>query len=234
MPVPVLLRPDLSLRRAAFGLPEGRFLFLFSLDLASFRSRKNPEAVIAAFRRAFPTGAENVGLVIKVHGSNSFDDQRTLLPQETADPRIFVIDKDLRRPQVDALTGLADCFVSLHRSEGFGFGMAEAMALGKPVIGTDYSGNTDFLTEATGFPVAYRLITVPPGAYPGYEDQVWAEPDLEQAAWLMRQVVAGNGGVAERSDAGRRYMAEHHSAAAVGTKVQNRLAQLGLVAPGLQ
>ena len=122
MPVPVLLRPDLNLRRAAFGLPEKRFLFLFSLDLASFRARKNPEAVIAAFRRAFPTGAEEVGLVIKLHGSNSFDGQRVSLPEEAADPRIFVIDEDLRRPQVDALTGLADCFVSLHRCEGFGLG----------------------------------------------------------------------------------------------------------------
>jgi glycosyltransferase involved in cell wall biosynthesis len=233
MPVPVLLKPDLSLRRAAFGLPEKRFLFLFSLDLASFRSRKNPEAVIAAFGRAFPTGAENVGLVIKVHGASSFDDQRELLPPETADPRIFVIDKDLRRPQVDALTGLADCFVSLHRSEGFGFGMAEAMALGKPVIGTDYSGNTDFLTEATGFPVAYRLVAVPPGAYPGYEDQVWAEPDLEQAAWSMRQVAAGADGVAERAEAARRFMAEHHSAAAVGRRCRDRLVRLGLVAPGV-
>jgi glycosyltransferase involved in cell wall biosynthesis len=234
IPVPVLVKPDPSLQRAAFGLPEGRFLFFFFLDFASFSTRKNPEGIIAAFKRAFPHGTENVGLAIKAHGISRFQDGRAAIAEQTADPRIFIIDKTLRRQQVDTLMGLTDCFVSLHRSEGFGFGMAEAMALGKPVIGTDYSGNTDFLTEQTGFPVGYRLIAVPPGAYPGYEDQVWAEPDLEQAAWLMRQVVAGNGGVAGRADAGRRYMAEHHSAAAVGTKVQNRLAELGLVAPSVQ
>jgi glycosyltransferase involved in cell wall biosynthesis len=231
IPVPVLVKPDPSLDRAAFGLPERRFLFFFFLDFASFIARKNPEGVIAAFKRAFPAGTENVGLAIKIHGTSSSGDGRASFAEQTADPRIFVIDKTLRRQQVDTLMGLSDCFVSLHRSEGFGLGMAEAMALGKPVIGTDYSGNTDFLTEATGFPVAYRLIAVPPGAYPGYEDQVWAEPDLEQAAWLMRQVVAGNGGMAERADAGRRYMAEHHSAAAVGRKCRDRLAQLGLIAP---
>lgn len=169
--------------------------------------------------------------MIKVHGTNRFDDQRILPTGDAADPRIFIIDKDLRRPQVDALTGLADCFVSLHRSEGFGLGMAEAMGLGKPVIGTDYSGNTDFLTEATGFPVAYRLIPVPPGAYPGYEDQVWAEPDLEQAAWSMRRIAAGADGVAARAEAARRYMAEHHSAAAVGRICRERLVRLGLVGP---
>jgi glycosyltransferase involved in cell wall biosynthesis len=108
------------------------------------------------------------------------------------------------------------------------------MALGKPVIGTDYSGNTDFLTEKTGFPVSYRLVEVAPGAYPGGEGQVWADPDVEHAAWLMRQVVAGDGNAAERADAGRRYMAENHSSAAVGKKCRDRLALLGLVARAVQ
>jgi glycosyltransferase involved in cell wall biosynthesis len=233
IPVPVLVKCDTSLRRASFGLPEERFLFLFLFDFASFITRKNPEGVVAAFKRAFPNGSENVGLVIKSHGAGAFADRRAWLAEQAADSRIFVIDRTLRRNQIDTLMSLADCFVSLHRSEGFGLGMAEAMALGKPVIGTDYSGNTDFLTEKTGFPVSYRLVAVAPGAYPGHEDQVWAEPDVEHAAWLMRQVVGGNGNAAERADAGRRYMAENHSAAAVGRKCRDRLARLGLVAGGV-
>jgi glycosyltransferase involved in cell wall biosynthesis len=234
IPVPVLVKLDNGLHRASFGLPEGRFLFFFFFDFASFVTRKNPEAVIAAFKHAFPIGTENVGLLIKAHGTGAFEDRRAWLAEQAADSRILVIDQTLRRRQIDALISLADCFVSLHRSEGFGFGMAEAMALGKPVIGTDYSGNTDFLTEKTGFPVSYRLVAVAPGAYPGHEDQVWAEPDIEHAAWLMRNVVAGDRDVAVRAEAGRHYMAENHSAAAVGRKVRDRLARLGLLSGGVR
>jgi glycosyltransferase involved in cell wall biosynthesis len=231
IPVPVLVNPDKSLRRASFGLPEQRFLFFFYFDFASFITRKNPGGVIEAFRRAFPNGTEQVALLIKAHGTGAFEDRRAWLAEQAADSRIYIIDRTLLRGQIDTLINLADCFVSLHRSEGFGFGMAEAMALGKPVIGTDYSGNTDFLTDKTGFPVSYRLLAVAPGAYPGGGDQVWAEPDVEHAAWLMRRVVAGKGDAAERADAGRCYMAEHHSPEAVGRKCRDRLAQLGLVAP---
>src|ERR1019366_3977830 len=209
IPVPVLVKPDTRVRRASFGLPEGRFLFFFFFDFASFITRKNAEAVIAAFKRAFPTGTENVGLLIKAHGSGRCADRRARLAEQAADSRILLIDKTMRRDEVDTLMSLADCFVSLHRSEGFGFGMAEGMALGKPVIGTDYSGNTDFLTEETGFPVSYRLVPVAPGAYPGHEDQVWAEPDLDQAAGLMRHVAAGNSDVARRAHAAQRFMAEN-------------------------
>jgi len=232
IPVPVLVKIDTSLRRASFGLPERRFLFFFSFDFASFVTRKNPEGVVAAFKRAFPSRAENVGLVIKAHGSGAFADRRAWLAEQAADSRIVVIDRTMQRGEVDTLMSLTDCFVSLHRSEGFGFGMAEAMALGKPVIGTDYSGNTDFLTEETGFPVSYGLVAVPPGAYPGYEDQVWADPDLEHAAWLMRHVLANSAIAAERAAAGRRFMEVNHSAEAVGRKCRERLARLGLAARG--
>jgi glycosyltransferase involved in cell wall biosynthesis len=231
VPVPVLVRPDKAMTRASFGLPERRFLFYFSFDFASFITRKNPEGVVGAFKLAFPNGDEPVGLVIKMHGTGAFEDRRDWLVEQAADSRIFVIDRTLQREQIDALLSLADCYVSLHRSEGFGFGMAEAMTLGKPVIGTDYSGNTDFLSETTGFPVSYRLTAVAPGAYPDHEHQVWAEPDLEQAAWLMREVVAGSSHVAERAKAGRRYMAEHHSPMAVGRKCRERLVQLGIIVP---
>jgi glycosyltransferase involved in cell wall biosynthesis len=234
IPVPVLVKPCAGLGREAFGLPNGRFLFLFFFDFASFITRKNPEDIVAAFRRAFPDAAANVGLVIKAHGTGAFEDRRAWLAEQAADPRIVVLDRTMHRAEVDTLTSLADCFVSLHRSEGFGFGMAEAMALGKPVIGTDYSGNTDFLSETTGFPVSFRLVPVPSGTYPGYEDQVWAEPDLDEAAWLMRRVAAGEGNVAERVAAGRACMAENHSAAAVGRICRDRLERLGLIVPQAQ
>ena len=82
----------------------------------------------------------------------------------------------MSRPEVNGLIAATNAFVSLHRSEGFGFGLAEAMLLGKPAIGTDYSGNTDFLNRATGYPVPYELVPVGSGEYPDHEGQVWAEP----------------------------------------------------------
>ena len=230
IPVAVQVGPVADMSRADFGLPERSFLFFFFFDFASYVSRKNPKAILAAFRQAFPRGTENAGLVIKSHGAGVLDDRFGWLAEYADDPRIHVIDKTLPREQVNSLTNLTDCFVSLHRSEGFGFGMAEAMALGKPVIGTDYSGSRDFLSEATGFPVGYQLIPVAPGEYPGHQDQVWADPDVEQAAELMRKVANGGSDVAARAEAGRRFIAEHHSPAAVARQCRARLVELGLLA----
>ena len=105
------------------------------------------------------------------------------------DARIHVIHRSLPYNDMASLIRAADVYFSLHRSEGFGMGMAEAMSFGRIVIGTNFSGNTDFLTEETGFPVPYKLRPVEPHEYPwNTEPQVWAEPDLNEAARILRQV----------------------------------------------
>jgi glycosyltransferase involved in cell wall biosynthesis len=89
------------------------------------------------------------------------------------------------------LTGLiaaSDAFVSLHRSEGFGRGPAEAMLLGIPVIVTGYSGTLDFTDGSCACVVGYTLVPVMPGEYPGVEGQRWAEADVAQAARYMRWI----------------------------------------------
>src|SRR3984893_16631028 len=139
-PAVAIPAPEPGVKRADFGLPDDKFIFYFSFDFRSYTSRKNPLAAIAAFRRAFPYGDASVCLVLKTIGSSWKPEDRDALNETVrSDPRILVIDQELARPRAIALVAFTDCFVSLHRSEGFGRGPAEAMLLGKPVITTDYS-----------------------------------------------------------------------------------------------
>jgi glycosyltransferase involved in cell wall biosynthesis len=183
-PVPVELGEIAQVNRATYGLPEDATLFLFFFDPSSFVERKNPLAVVEAFHRAFGArGDPGVGLVIKTLDAGPHAGALKKLKSAVGgDDRIHLIEKTMSRPEVNGLIAATDAFVSLHRSEGFGFGLAEAMLLAKPAIGTDYSGNTDFLTEATGYPVPYELVPVGAGEYPDHAGQVWAEPDVAAAA----------------------------------------------------
>ena len=180
---------DPALTRSHFALPEDRFLFYFGFDFRSFVARKNPEAAIAAFQAAFPPGDDGVGLVIKTLGGADKPDALAALNARVAtDPRIVLRDQEYAGAEHATLVQRCDCYVSLHRSEGFGRGPAEAMLLGKPVIATAYSGNMDFMTAENSLLVDYRLMPVRPGEYPGWEGQEWADPDIEQAARHMQAV----------------------------------------------
>ena len=191
VPSAVVVDATDGLGRAHFGLPENRFLYVFSFDaLSSFR-RKNPMACVTAFQRAFPRGNEPVGLVVKA--MRAPDDNpvwQALLAEAARDRRIQVISETLSRGAVLDLYRACDCFVSLHRAEGFGRGIAEAMMLGKPVIVTGYSGNLDFTTLATAALVDYRRTTLIAEDYAFGAGLSWAEPDVDHAAWWMRTLAA--------------------------------------------
>lgn len=192
--------------RREFGLPEKPYLFVFSFDIHSSIARKNPEGVIRAFQRAFPKeGPHEVGLVLKVNIVTSRIKKMKLLERLdfylnkqqpwnrvkrliSSDPRIHVIEESMRRPRVMALYKACDCYVSLHRAEGFGRGIAEAMLLGKQVITTGFSGNMDFCREPRVALVRHQLRALEPGEYFWGDGQVWAEPDVDHAAELMRSV----------------------------------------------
>ena len=177
--------------RAELGLPEDATVFLFMFDFHSFASRKNPEAVVQAFLRAFPSGTEKVHLLLKTQCGDAAPEAWSDLNEVCTDPRIEIRDTVLERAELIALVQSADAFVSLHRSEGFGRGPAEAMLLGKPVILTGYSGTADFATPDCAYVVDYRLKPVAPDEYPGVrEDSVvsWADPDIDMAAAHMRHV----------------------------------------------
>lgn len=230
MPLCVTLPPpDPRLDRAHFGLNPSAFHFLYTFDFQSYVDRKNPRAAIAAFRQAFPRGAKDVRLVLKtMNGEPGHPGWRALVEDIGDDSRITLMDRTLSRAEVIALCQVCDAFVSLHRSEGFGRGPAEAMYLGKPVIVTGYSGNLDFTRPDTAALVEHRLIPVEPGQYPMHEGQVWADPDVGHAAWHMRRLVDHPADAVALGRAGRTFIHDHFSPRAVGMQYAARLRELGL------
>jgi glycosyltransferase involved in cell wall biosynthesis len=191
-PVPVVALPP-AIRvpehhpPVRLGIPDG-YLFLFAFDYLSTIQRKNPVGLIDAFKRAFAPG-EGPRLLIKTFNAPL----RPLAEEEVLwaagdRPDIHVLDRSLTSGARDGLIAACDCYVSLHRSEGFGLTLCEAMALGKPVIATRYSGNLDFMNDDNSFLVDYELTTVGAGTeiYPAWGR--WAEPDVDHAAKLMRRV----------------------------------------------
>ena len=225
--VPVCINVDRKRRygRRHFGLDDRRFTFLFSFDYYSASTRKNPLGVVQAFQYAFLNQEIEVSLLIKSTGPKELDAtaSQQLENLSTLDPRITIWDQSLSRDEMLSLIDNCDCYISLHRSEGFGLGMAEALALGKPVIATDYSGNRDFLTADTGFPVPFSLRKLMPGEYPMGEGQSWAEPDLRVAIEQMRAVFANREERQTRAARGERYIEEHYSGEIVAKIVQDRL-----------
>jgi glycosyltransferase involved in cell wall biosynthesis len=189
VPLPLVLGSDSGLQRRHFGLREGDYVFFCSFDFNSTVFRKNPHAVIAAFRHAFPSGDEKVTLLIKSsNGDRHAESLMQLLDVAAHDRRILVRDDMLERHDLQALHRCIDVYVSLHRCEGFGLGMAEAMCIGKPVVATAYSGNMEFMTTANSCLVDYRMIAVRHGEYPHAEGQQWADPDPRHAARHMRSL----------------------------------------------
>lgn len=190
MPLPASVARWDAITRRKLGLPAKRFLFLYIFDFNSYLARKNPFAALKAFRKAFPPSDDGVGLVLKTMNSNPKNGAWQRFVKECAeDPRVILMDRTLRRGEVLGLMEMCDAYLSLHRSEGFGRTLAEAMLFGKPVVGTGFSGNMDFLSENTGFPVRWSRRSVRPGEYPFVQADDcawWAEPDLQHAAEQMR------------------------------------------------
>jgi hypothetical protein len=224
MPMPVAPpAPAPGADRATLGLPDG-FLFGFVFDYGSVVERKNPLGLVEAFRRAFPEhGSER--LVLKALGGDRHPEQHAALLAATArDPRVHVVDRHLPKPENDALIAALDCYVSLHRSEGFGLTLAEAMLLGTPVIATAYGGVLDFVTPFNGALVDYRLVAIGAGHDPYPPDGEWAEPDLDHAAALMREVRADPAAPRARAERARADVERRHAPAAAGRAMAERLA----------
>ena len=222
MPLAVDMDVPSNITRDDLNLPKDHFLFLFHFDFASRSSRKNPTGVISAFRRNFR--GENVKLVLKSMSLPWHEEEvRGLRDVIDGDPRIIYLDRTLSFEENLGLENCCDAFISLHRSEGFGRGMAEIMALGKPVIATNYSGNTDFTLADNSCLVDYQLIPVEPGQYPHGDGQVWAEPDVEQAGWYMKRLVDDPSYRERIGLAAKAFMQENHSPRSIGARYARRL-----------
>jgi glycosyltransferase involved in cell wall biosynthesis len=226
LPLP-LLPPAVAAgaTRATFGIPDG-YLFLFTFDYLSVFERKNPCDLVEAFTRAFAPG-EGPCLVLKsINGDKRLVDRERLLACIAGRSDIVLIEEYLAAGMKNALLDLCDCYVSLHRSEGLGLTMAETMALGKPVIATGYSGNLQFMTRENSFLVDYRLVPVPAGCAPYAAGTPWAQPDLDEAAALMRQVFLDRDSAALRGQRARTDLLTLHSPAARAPQILARFADI--------
>jgi glycosyltransferase involved in cell wall biosynthesis len=157
--------------------------------------RKNPEGVIDAFVKAFKgtPHAKRVCLTLKVGGMHRAEYmtrvERLTRKASEADLVIHFDGRQLARSAMLRLIAEADCYVSLHRAEGFGYTMAEAMFYGIPVIASAYSGNLEYMTPANSFLVPCEEAFVKNADGPFQRGSIWGEPDIDIAAALMRQVV---------------------------------------------
>jgi glycosyltransferase involved in cell wall biosynthesis len=197
------------------GMPDG-FVFLFMFDFFSTLARKNPIGLVDAFCRAFEPG-EGPTLVLKsINGSQAVLELERLRYAFADRTDIVLIDEYFSPSECVAMLADADCYVSLHRAEGFGLTIADAMALGTPVIASGYSGNLEFMDDDTGHLVPVKMTHVGPGAFPYPPDDVWAEPDLDVAADLMQRVYRHPAEARRKAAAGRRaILTEHGHARAV-------------------
>ncbi|WP_420393276.1 glycosyltransferase [Acuticoccus sp.] len=213
-------------------LPVGpnTFVFLAAFDSFSFVERKNPHGVVEAFRAAFDDADDDVHLVLKTHNRDFVSDPHQtlrwdrLIEVATHDPRITILNETLRYGELMKLIKGADCYVSLHRSEGWGFGLIEAMGLGVPILATAYSGNMDFTRPEHAFLVDYDLVEPRPNEYIFVDGgQVWAAPRLESAVEAMRAVRTNPAERARRARVARAYVMENFSLAAQAKKYRSRL-----------
>ncbi|NMF62360.1 glycosyltransferase [Brasilonema octagenarum] len=228
-PVPVLKvmhsiwLPQPTASKQSLGLPDNKFIFLFIFDFYSVFERKNPIAVIEAFQRAFDKD-EQVLLVIKCSNAQKFPDKYKQLKDLARNfKNIKFIDKYLLKNDVNALIFHSDCYVSLHRSEGFGLTIAEAMFYGKPVIATAYSGNTDFMNVTNSFPVKYSLTTLTEDYGHYKKGSTWAEPDVDHAAYLMQYVFKNYEEAKQIGAKAAEHMRFYFSPKVIGQKMKNRL-----------
>ncbi|MDP1848822.1 MAG: glycosyltransferase, partial [Solirubrobacteraceae bacterium] len=224
VPLPIVA-PPAGGDVAALDLPGG-FQFLNLFDFYSTLARKNPLGLVAAFTRAFEPG-EGPQLVLKSHNGDFKPERLAALREAAGDrPDIHVLDRFLPAAEMAALMRRADCYVSLHRAEGFGLTMGEMMALGKPVIATGFSSNLDFMTAENSYLVRHRetLVGSEGESYPARG--TWAEPDLDHAAQLMREVWRDQAQARARGARAREEIAERFSLEAVGQAARNRLKRL--------
>jgi glycosyltransferase involved in cell wall biosynthesis len=232
-PVPVVTMPhaisfarpteSMATLRARLGLPAKPFLFLTLFDLNSYSARKNPRAAIDAFRRAKLAG-QGAALVVKVQNVTGNEADFAALQQSVRDlPDTVLLTQTLSRADVYALEAACNCFVSLHRSEGYGLAVAESMYLGKPVIATNWSATAEYVTSDNGCPVRVKLITLDQNHGPYAKGSTWADPDPGHAAEYMRTLFDDRGLAAELGGRAKDTIEARFSPRVIGARYRRRL-----------
>jgi glycosyltransferase involved in cell wall biosynthesis len=226
VPLPVMVpHASPTITRERLSLPS-RFTFLQLFDFSSIMERKNPHGLIEAFTRAFCRGEGPILVLKGINGELRLNDRERLRAAAGNRSDIVIIDAYFSPEEKNALLRFCDCYVSLHRAEGMGLTIAEAMALGKPVIATGYSGNLHFMTPENSYLVNYVMSSVPPGCDPYPETAIWAEPDLDEAARFMREVYEGSADSKTRAQRGQADVLQCHSVRTSGAAIAARLERI--------
>ena len=200
-----------------------RFMFLFSFDFLSVFDRKNPLAVVDAFRQAFEQDEGPVLVLKSINGDHALRELEQLRFAASGREDVVVVDEYVTAREKDALVARCDCYVSLHRSEGFGLTMAEAMASGKPVIATGYSGNLEFMDDENSYLVPFELTETTKTSKPYPSGLKWAEPDVDEAARLMRHVYQNPAEANEKGARGKMRIRREHSPQRTAKFISERL-----------
>jgi SAM-dependent methyltransferase/glycosyltransferase involved in cell wall biosynthesis len=228
--IPVIVPPVTPMTRGELGAPED-FLFLFLFDFNSALARKNPLGLVEAFTRAFEPG-DGASLLIKSINAENHPESAARLREAIAPhPHVQLLDRYFSTTERFALLDSADCYVSLHRSEGFGLTPAESMFLGKPVIATGWSGNLDFMTHENSYLVDYELVPVGAEGAPYPADGIWADPSLDHAAQLMRRVFTEREEAAAKGARAAADLRRTHSLRAAGATMTERLTAIRTLLP---
>jgi Glycosyl transferases group 1 len=211
--------------RTELGLPDG-FVFYSAFDYASTFARKNPLGLVEAFRRVFSEGSGAHLVIRSINGRRDSTNRRRLEDAAAGRQDIQILDRYLSTGEKNAMLANCDCYVSLHRAEGFGQPLAEAMRLGKPVIATGWSGNLEFMTDANSYLVEYSMSPVGPGSWPYPANATWAEPDLDHAAHLLGEVFENPASAVVRGKLAANQIRERHDPAIVGERIEARLGHI--------
>lgn len=228
--IPAPAHPD----RNRFGLPTNEFLFYLMFDGNSWLTRKNPIAGIHAFQKAFSAQTSGLSLIVKAMNVQDSDPTwRAVREFAAQDPRIRIFSERLSRQDTIDLMAACDAYISLHRSEGFGRVIAEAMLLGQPVVVTNFSGNVDFCDEQTSFLVDGDLVPLRAGDYLFHEGQYWCDPDVSTAAEQIRTVFEDKDRRKRVAKAGQARILRDYSIEAVARAYADRLVEIkaGAVSP---
>lgn len=214
------------LPRRHFGIRASAFVFLAFVDLSSYSDRKNPEGALELYKRLRASQPYlDCQLVLKAKSADG--DAATWLEamkDEAADDIVFV-DQPLSTFETHSLLAASDCFLSLHRAEGFGRVGAEAFWLNRPVIATGWSGSQDYMAGNPGA-VDCTLIPVRPDQYPMAEGQHWAEPDIDHALSIAERFLREPDHARAAAAAGRRAVEQDCSFRAVGLRMIDRISEL--------
>jgi len=230
IPLPVSVPPSPPFDRARYEIPEDDYLFTFVFDWHSTVERKNPHGLIEAFRSAFEPNSGASLLIKSIQGIDFPAEYEQLAIAASRHPNIHLIDRHVPWREKNAMIAGCDCYVSLHRSEGFGLTLAEAMWFEKPAIATAYGGNLEFMTSENSRLVSYAMVpvgektaaaTAGTAHYPA--DAMWADPDVGSAADAMRWAFENREEAAEMGRRGGQDIRRTHSPEVAGESIERAL-----------